>query len=697
MIDEFRTLVRWIIKNLTVEQVEKNRDYSIYRETDDELETATRLTSAFLVALAEDENLNWKSARDFLCRMKKTEKWGDVSSFYLKGLENISEEIKSISLSDRQFQQDINNLIQLLKEDDPVVSPDEIREAFWSLFFPEGCGIFLNKEEKTNALRNKRVIKISSLNETPVTAPVKQVLFTSNVLLTIPSLKMTVDDLKIEGDLRNKIRDIINEKQDYWYDHPIQIGVETENNEFLYGLKGLEEALQFERESGNLTDNDKLSCLLSVSVTHKGLHEIARPYLEDVLSRFRGIENIDIFVFTETDTRAILEKIIIPAADRFLNRDGSDLPKIIGVDGEYGKHYSFLKAIALLWNLLLDQNIKATFKIDLDQVFPQKELLEETGKTAFEHLTTDLWGAKGTDYSGRPVDLGMIAGALVNDSDIDKGLFSPDVKYPSEKGMGPDELIFFSQLPQALSTEAEMMTRYSGNDIDGTHKCIERIHVTGGTNGILIDSLKKYRPFTPSFIGRAEDQAYIFSGIFNRRERLAYVHKDGLFMRHDKGSFAQDAIESAHISKVIGDYVRILYFSAYAHAITDDLEQLKDLFDPFTGCFISRITLSVVYLRFSLKAMNMIREGGGDEALEFIRSGASRISAGIDFTSGNESKLKTRYEIERQAWKLFYDTLSALEDALAENDAFALGLREKAGEIISGCLLHTKSFEKKYA
>ncbi|MFC1495583.1 hypothetical protein ACFL6W_09905 [Thermodesulfobacteriota bacterium] len=691
MIDDFRTLVRWMINNLTDQQIKNTADYSNYGEADDEAETAARLNSAFLVALAEDESLNWKNAREFLSRMKKTEKWGDVSHFYLKGLESLPKEINSRSLSDSHFQKNMNNLIQLIKDDDPGVYSYEIREAFWSLFFPEGCGIFLNKEEKRNILRKKRMIEISSLNDAPVTEPVKQVLFTSNVLLTNPSSKIELNDLKIKEDLRHKIRKVINEKQDYWYDHPVQIGVEPENNEFLYGLKGLEEAIQFERERNNLSGNDKLSCLLSVSVTHNGLHEIARPYLEDVIGRSRGIENIDIFVFTETDTRAILSEVLVPAATRFLNREASDLFKIVGVDGEYGRHYSFLKAAALLWNLLIDENVKATFKIDLDQVFPQKELLEETGQTAFEHLTSDMWGAKGTDFSGRPVELDMIAGALVNDSDIDKGLFTPDVKYPSEKGMGADELFFFSPLPQALSTEAEMMTRYHEDDIDGINKCIERIHVTGGTNGILIDSLKKYRPFTPSFIGRAEDQAYLFSTVFNRRERLAYVHKDGLFMRHDKESFAQEAIKSAHVSKIIGDYIRILYFSAYAHAITNDLKQLKDLLDPFTGCFISRLPLSVVYLRFSLKAMEMIKEAKGRDMLEFICTGAGRITSAIDFTSEDGDKLKTQYEIERKAWKLFYDTLSALEDALAEKDDFALELKKRAREITSRCHLEIKS------
>ena len=106
----------------------------------------------------------------------------------------------------------------------------------------------------------------------------------------------------------------------------------------------------------------------------------------------------------------------------------------------------------------------------------------------------------------------MIAGALVNEADLHRSLFTPDVQFPA-RPPSPEEHFFFSTLPQALSTEAEMMARYDGSGLDGRRKCIERIHVTGGTNGILIDSWRRHRPFTPTFIGRAEDQAYILSAL----------------------------------------------------------------------------------------------------------------------------------------------------------------------------------------
>ncbi len=116
---------------------------------------------------------------------------------------------------------------------------------------------------------------------------------------------------------------------------------------------------------------------------------------------------------------------------RPLTAAAAGLRAVIGVDGEYGRHYSFLKAIAALWHVAIDPAVRATFKIDLDQVFPQDVLVAETGRTAFGHLGTPLWGALARDAEGRDIELGMLAGALVNERDIGRGLFTPDVDLPT--------------------------------------------------------------------------------------------------------------------------------------------------------------------------------------------------------------------------------------------------------------------------
>jgi hypothetical protein len=230
-----------------------------------------------------------------------------------------------------------------------------------------------------------------------------------------------------------------------------------------------------------------------------------------------------------------------------------------------------------------------------------------------------------------------------------------------------------------------MMTRYTTDELDGQRTCIQRVHVTGGTNGILVHSLRRYRPFTPSFIGRAEDQAYILSVLANSGTKLGYVHKDGLIMRHDQKSCAQEAIKSASVAKLVGDYVRILHFSGYAKVLTDDVAKLKDTIDPFTGCFISTIPTTVVYLRFGLKAASLFAAGQEEQGVEFIRIGARRIANALEFVHGEDSMLKQHYERELLGWNLCYDLLSTVEDGLQNRDGFALELRERAKGIIGEC------------
>ena len=70
-------------------------------------------------------------------------------------------------------------------------------------------------------------------------------------------------------------------------------------------------------------------------------------------------------------------------------------------------------------------------------------------------------------------------------------------------------------------------------------------------------------PFTPSFINRAEDQAFGISTI-QEGEYLSHIHGKDLIMRHDKHAFAMKSIEISKFGKEIGNLERILLFSQYA-------------------------------------------------------------------------------------------------------------------------------------
>lgn len=659
----------------------------------DRADTARSLNASFLILLAGKSHPLFEKAASFLSGFKTSPLWGDAVRFYSRGIERIHTEIGSVANENPQFANRLDELLEWVSIPGHLKHREETIEKIWALFFPEAVGLRSDWAGKVDRLRKKRTVTLSERNPDPITDPARQIVMTANVLLTIPKSSQSIDDCGLDAKTKRQLRRAMEEPQSFWFDHPILLCGDPKQNEVIYGLRGLDKALAVEKSSGSMESESRMTCLLSVSTTHPGLKPVSGACLKADIDHIGGFSHLDVYAFTETDTQRMIQEILAPAAERFLEiRDARQALGVFGVDGEYGRHYSFLKAAAACWKVLVEPDARATFKIDLDQIFPQTELLAQTGATALEHFKTDLWGARGVDAFGREIDLGMIAGALVNERDIATSLFTPDVKPPAGPN-SPDEYIFYSALPQALSTEAEMMTRYNTDALDGKTRCIQRIHITGGTNGILIDRLFKYRPFTPSFIGRAEDQAYLLSVLTRPGAQLAYVHKDGLIMRHDKEAFAQEAIKAAQTGKIIGDYLRMLNYSAYARLLSDDETEIKNLADPFTGAFISRIPITVVYLRFALKAASLFASGSETEGAELVTVGAKRLSEAIGELERNREQLRKQYERERAGWNLYYDTLEMIESSLRNGDDFALSLRQKFREIIKDCEIgsHLKS------
>lgn len=646
---------------------------------------ARALNAAFLVALAGTRHPARERAIALLKVTSQSTAWSAVSEFYLEGVRRVLLEIDALE-SDAAIQVALLELAEWLQNPEHVLQSDEAAEKVWAVFFPEASGIRGREAEMRDDLRRLRTVTITEPNPQPIVDPARELLFTSNILLTVPTARAD----RLDPGFQDRANAAASEPQRYWYDHPIPMGISAENNEILYGLRKLDEAVAFEKQWGTCRPDARLTLVLSASVTHSGLEDLVRHYVDVEIGKNGGYPNLSVFLFSEADTRALINDVLAPAAEHFLGKENANgVLSVFGTQGEYGRHYSFLKAVSALWAVLMDPEVKGTFKIDLDQVFPQDDLVRETGLSAFEHFQSPLWGAGGTDADGQAVQLGMIAGALVNQADIGRSLFTPDVTYPA----GPlksDEYFFFSRLPQALSTEAEMMARYEeGDDLDGQTRCLQRVHVTGGTNGILVDHLRRYRPFTPSFIGRAEDQAYLLSVLAPKAPRLAYLHKDGLVMRHDKNAFAREAIEAARVGKRVGDYIRLIYFSSYARFLNSDLSGIKRLLNPFTGGFVSKTPLTTAYLRFALKAERLFEDGAVEEALAFMRTGAERIPRAIQCSQGRYSALYHRFQEERAGWDIYYDTLTALETALLQHDLFAEDFKRKAGRLISRCRLET--------
>ena len=660
---------------------------------DSEEEILRSLNAAFLLSLCDDTHPHRQAAQKHLEELRATHRWKSTASFYLEAGEQMRTELAEVAERGSSLHSALEELARWIDQESQEsrasseASPIALAEKMWAAFCPEAGRIRGLESARVESLRARRKVTIEAAASDPIRQPEQEILFTSNVLLTVPFGNASIDKLPLPDNLRKAIQAAAAEPQRFWYDHPIPVGVEPDKNEILYGLRGLDEAVAADIDRGTLPENARLCVVLSVSSTHAGLQRAALPYLRNEIERWGHFSHLEIFAFTEGDAERLVTEVLAPAAGHYLmEKDASAGLSVLGVEGPYSRHFNFLKAIAAFWSVMVDSGVRATFKFDLDQVFPSDELLKETGRSALDHLRTSLWGASGRDSDGEAVELGMIAGALVNQKDIPDSIFTPDIRFP-DRAPAPDEYFFFSSLPQALSTEAEMMARYDPPELDGERTCLQRVHVTGGVTGIRVDSLRRHRPFVPSFIGRAEDQAYLLAQFAGSEPRLGYAHQSGLIMRHDKEAFAEEAMEAAKISKWVGDCERILYFSAYARLLDEDASRLKQRVDPFTGCFISRLPASVACLRFAFRAAHLFATGSRRDAAELIGNGAKRLRRALERTAQPDGPLAEQLAGERRGWALYYDTLDRLEQALREGDPVATELREKALRIVNECRL----------
>ena len=86
-----------------------------------------------------------------------------------------------------------------------------ISEKIWSVLFPEGTNIRGHEDDRIVKLREKRTVTIDKVNTNPVKHPAKQILFTSNVLLTTPLITTNLSEF--DQDFQSELNKTLEEPQ----------------------------------------------------------------------------------------------------------------------------------------------------------------------------------------------------------------------------------------------------------------------------------------------------------------------------------------------------------------------------------------------------------------------------------------------------------------------------------------------------
>ena len=84
----------------------------------------------------------------------------------------------------------------------------------------------------------------------------------------------------------------------------------------------------------------------------------------------------------------------------------------------------------------------------------------------------------------------------------------------------------------------------------------------------------------------------------------------------------------------------------------------------------------------------LFNQGEKHESIEFMRTGILQLQEGLDFIRGTPSELQQTYKLERQGWRLFYNSLEKVSQALRAGEAWALSVQTAAKKIVSECLIN---------
>lgn len=515
------------------------------------------------------------------------------------------------------------------------VEPELLAEAISKVWMPE------LEMDDSDIVKRWRLTKLK-----PSRNPIRpdQVMLQLNALYTLPDEGAGTAVSRLPEKLRKQAERIKTRpgKKVADYDHPVPLYEEDGKHELLNCLQELDQDIAFEKEQQVLPQDHRVPVLLSISVTHEALDQPAGDWIEWLLEKMH-FHHLQVIVLTETVIRRIKHLLSGERGDS-AGREGSDPFPVFSVFGTYGRHFTALKYAQLLLEKPL--GVRAGFKLDTDEGIRSRDLHAARGKTWFETLCHSYWNGTALDWQERPVLLAVNEGEYINSSDIDKygypdALRAPDVSIPNSWS-GPS--MFFQK------GFAHGRTTAIYNTFGTIEEGISHTVVKGGGYGITNEGLRKAAPFTFSWVGRAEDQQFYFSGIPGGVRGI--FHPD-LRIAHYK-SMVSGAEERTAATRFIGDMYRLIIFQRLANLL-----EVKSDIDPMPGVFAGELARAQAAFATMMKVLEFASRGDEEAVRYILEEGMKEL---LDLEDRiDRGRVDSEFRREKKMWENFIHAAQAAD------------------------------------
>jgi len=307
-----------------------------------------KLNAAVLISLCGREHPLFQRAWAYLGLPDAV--CGEQKEAYLKFYEIIQEE------SAKRLESD-GALVKMLRDVIRAGDHDRLKAARLEIFNPLAAKTLsqFDAEHIAEDIQSQNRLRLIANNENFITNPIKEVIFSVNVLVTPPRSESLIPE-GLPGWAEKSLKPAIGLPADWYFDHPMEMATTRDAlhaSEFIFCLRKLEETFRAEikiekaARKDHIREGDKVPLYISISPTHGGMNlgSAAREVLKcqydaavksGVLPELKIVEP---YLYSQADVRHFIKDVLVPAAKRYFPEiPGKEIEAYLsffGVEGDY--------------------------------------------------------------------------------------------------------------------------------------------------------------------------------------------------------------------------------------------------------------------------------------------------------------------------------------------------------------------------